>query len=101
MYTSATGPTEIIVKYPQGTTATGTLVPNDNGFGHGYNLNLQSTSGLSVSGTKLQIKVDVRIGANDSTLPVRMDAVRVSDGVLLATKTAYANNWFESSAFWI
>jgi hypothetical protein len=101
MYTQRTGPTEIIVKYPQGTTATGQLVPNDNGFGLSYNLNLQSTSGLSVSGSSLQIKVAVRVGANDSSLPVKMDAVRASDGKLLGSKTAYANNWFESSAFWI
>jgi hypothetical protein len=100
MFQQRTGPTEIIVKYPQGTTATGKLLPNDKGFGLGYNLNLQSTSGLSKSGTKFQIKVAVRVGANDNSLPVRMDAER-PNGTLLATKTATANNWFESSAFWI
>jgi hypothetical protein len=101
MYRQATGPTEIIVKYPQGTVASGQLVPGDNGFGRGYNLNLQPTSGLQASGGSFQIKVAVRVGANDSSLPVRMEAVRSSDGRLLAAKQAYANNWFESSAFWI
>jgi hypothetical protein len=101
MYRQATGPTEIIVKYPQGTSASGQLVPGDNGFGRGYNLNLQPTSGLQASGGSFQIKVAVRVGANDSSLPVRMEAVRSSDGRLLAAKQAYANNWFESSAFWI
>lgn len=100
MFTQRTGPTEIIVKYPQGTTATGQLLPNDNGFGLGYNLNLQPTSGLSKDGTRFQIKVAVRVGANDSNLPVRMEARR-TDGSLLASKEAKANNWFESSAFWI
>jgi hypothetical protein len=101
MYWQATGPTEIIVKYPQGTSASGQLVPGDNGFGRGYNLNLQPTSGLQASGNSFQIRVAVRVGANDSSLPVRMEAVRSSDGRLLASKEAYANNWFESSAFWI
>ena len=101
MYWQATGPTEIIVKYPTGTSASGQLVPGDNGFGRGYNLNLQPTSGLQVGGTSFQIRVAVRVGANDSSLPVRMEAVRSFDGRLLASKEAYANNWFESSAFWI
>jgi hypothetical protein len=100
MFQQRTGPTEIIVKYPQGTTATGQLLPNDNGFGLGYNLNLQSTSGLKKETNRFQIKVAVRVGANDSSLPVRMEAKR-PDGTLLAAKTASANNWFESNAFWI
>jgi hypothetical protein len=100
MFQQRTGPTEIIVKYPQGTTATGQLLPNDNGFGLGYNLNLQPTSGLKKESNRFQIRVAVRVGANDGNLPVRMEAKR-ADGTLLASKTDHANNWFESNAFWI
>lgn len=99
MFTQRTGPTEIIVKYPSGVNATGSLVSGDNGFGLGYNLNLQATSGLSYTSTSYQVIVRVRVGANDSTLPVRMEAVRASDGKLVGTSQAYANNWFDSNKF--
>jgi hypothetical protein len=101
MYQLATGPTEIIVKYPQDTIATGQLLPNDNGFGLGYKLTLQPASGLSQSGDRLKIKLAVRVPASDSSLPVGMEAVLAADGTLLASKTSYANNLFESSTFWI
>jgi hypothetical protein len=45
--------------------------------------------------------VAVRVGANDSNLPVRMEAIRASDGALLVAKTEHANDWFENRAFWI
>lgn len=99
MFTSRTGPTEIIVKYPQGVNATGSLLPNDNGFGLGYNLNLQSTSGLTYTSSSFQVRIAVRVGANNSALPVRMEANRASDGKLVGTAQAYANNWFESNTF--
>lgn len=101
MFTSRTGPTEIIVKYPQGVNATGSLIPGDNGFGLGYNLNLQATSGLSYSSSSYQVIVGTRVGANDSSLPVRMEAVRASDSKLVGSAQAYANNWIWSSKFWV
>lgn len=101
MFTSRTGPTEIIVEYPQGVKATGSLLPNDNGFGLSYNLNLHSVSGLSYTSTKYQVRVAVRVGANNCSLPVRMEANRASDGVLVGSAQAYACNWFKSNTFWV
>lgn len=101
MYDAVTGPTEITVTYPQGTNVSARISSNDNGFGRGYRLSLRSASGLQVSGSNLQIVVEVRVGATDDSLPVRLEVVRIADGLLLAAATDHANDRFASDPFWL
>lgn len=94
MNTAATGPTQINVLIPKGST--GTVLATDRGFGgNGYSISFSTSSTLLKTNRHTQVQVSVYQPANASTLPVKVYFTPRSTGVLknASNIAGRANKW--------
>ena len=94
MNTAATGPTQINVLIPRGST--GSVLATDNGFGgNGYSISFSTSRSLRKSSTHSQVQISVFQPASTSKLPVKVDFTPRSTGVLTSAASVLgrANKW--------
>jgi hypothetical protein len=91
-FTVATGPTQIVVTVPIGTTVSPVI--SDLGFGYGYDVQFVESADLARTEAGLDVTVAVWVPASDDTLPVQVDFVPRVVGVLApASAEGTANMW--------
>ncbi|MER3436298.1 MAG: hypothetical protein C4346_00960 [Chloroflexota bacterium] len=98
MHVSTTGPAEIVVTMPLGST--GTALLSDSGFGlQGYAISFVNSAALTRQGTHTPVTVAVKVPATDDSLPVRVTFAprtldsSLSDIVLGMSAEGFANRW--------
>jgi hypothetical protein len=97
MLLQATGPINLEITIPNGST--GSVILNDLGFLHGYNVVFKHSSALTRTAQHTQIRVRVYAPASSSDLPVTVTiAPRTLTSSLLqilvgTSADGYANSW--------
>ena len=87
-----TGPTEVVVTVPVGVSAS--LLLPDLGFGRGEVVSFAQSAALVRNANGIQVKVDVRVPAKDSSMPVRVEfAPRILGILKPASAEGTANRW--------
>lgn len=92
MLASANGPVAVTLAVPKRVRALHLL--SDFGFGHGYDVEIVTSSHLAASTNRIEVAVTVNAPADDSEIPVTVAMTSVSTKVLVSRRTAsgYAND---------
>jgi hypothetical protein len=94
---STTGPIEIVVTVPPGTSTTHVI--SDLGFGRGYDFSFVESSDLVETAGGVPVNVDVYVPARSDTLPVSVYFAPRLLGILWpASADGYANSWVTVSS---
>lgn len=99
MYSSATGPIDMVVYVERGTRAN--VILQDFGFGYGYDIRIETVRNLDRG---VRARVEMNAPAEDSSLPVAVHGTRVGTGLSglfggrldllwLGTAEGSANEW--------
>lgn len=102
MHLATTGPAEIVVMIPVGST--GTVVLSDTGFGlQGYDISFAHSPSLTRVGDHTPVVVAAKVPASDGSLPVRVTFAprttdsSVSDILFGMSADGLANHWVKLS----
>jgi hypothetical protein len=82
----------VVLAVPRGVSAR--LVSTDAGFGYGYDVRIEYSDKLQVSGNTINMQVSVYAPAGDGRLPVQVDVEGINGSVKTTrTKSGFANKW--------
>jgi hypothetical protein len=103
MHVKATGPVELVIRIPEGST--GVVILSDTGFGlKGYRINFVSDPTLTRTNLRSPVRVSAFAPSSDSTLPVEVTFAPRSLGfgllpILFGMSAAgYSNSWVTVSS---
>lgn len=87
-----TGPTQLIITVPEGVSTQ--MILTDLGFLHGYDYQFRQSSELQKTRKGIEVKIQVYVPANDSSMPIKVEfAPRLLGLLWTDSASGTANQW--------